>query len=185
MKGLKTFEQQEAERLASGSIKESALQRPASAIEDMIKKYSDDAVARNSMDALNPHTGVASTMAKVLTGTGETGRAMALSSANLAGRLRSPINAGVTKNPVAKLGRAIFNAPHETVNALANTLKNQPGLEKYGANLEHALQSSDSNRRNQVLFTIMQNPSARAFVDQHANEDKQSQESPTNYTPQE
>lgn len=172
MKGLKTFEQQEAERLAAGTIKESALQRPASAIEDMIKKYSDDAVARNSMDALNPHTGVASTMAKVLTGTGETGRAMALSSANLAGRLRSPINAGAMKNPIAKMSRAIYNAPHETVTALANSLKNQAGLEKYGQNLEHALQSTDSNRRNQVLFTIMQNPSARAFVDQHANEDE-------------
>jgi hypothetical protein len=124
-------------------------------------------------------------MRQIATGTGDTGKAISLSASNLAGRLRSPINAGVSKNPIAKMSRAIFNAPKETVNALANTLKNQAGLEKYGENLTHALQSSDTNRRNQVLFTIMQNPSARAFVDQHSNEDEQIQESPTNYTPQE
>ena len=112
-------------------------------------------------------------MAKTLTGTGETGRAMALSSANLAGRLQSKVGAGVMKNPVARMSRAIYNAPNETVTALAGTLKNTAGLEKYGQNLEHALQSTDTNRRNQVLFTIMQNPSARAFVDQHANEEPQ------------
>jgi len=172
MQGMKDFEAQEAERLASGQIKESALKRPASAIEDQIKKYSDDAVARGSMDALEPHTGLGNLMKQTVTGTGDTGRSIALSSANMAGRISKTIGAGATKNPVAQMSRAIYNAPHETVGALAQKLKSSPGFEKYGNQLEHALSSPDQNRRNQVLFTIMQNPSARAFVDKQADEEQ-------------
>jgi len=170
MKGLKTFEQQEAERLAAGYIKESALKRPVSEIEAQIKKYSDDAVARGAMDALDPHTGVKNTIGGLITGAGDTGRSMSLSGANLAGRLQTKVSASASKNPVAKMSRAIYNAPNETVTALAGSLKAQPGLEKYGNQLEQALQSTDQNKKNQVLFTIMQNPSARAFVGEQSEE---------------
>ena len=172
MQGMKTFEQQEAERIASGAIKsgEEAFKRPVSAIEEEIKKHSDDAVARGAMDALDPHTGVGNVMKQIATGTGDTGRSIALSSANLAGRLRQP---STTQNPVAKLSRNIYNAPNDFVTSLANKLSNVKGLDKYGQNLSHALQSTDQNRRNQVLFTIMQNPTARALVDEHTNEEPQ------------
>lgn len=184
MQGMKTFEQQEAGRVASGAIKagEEAFKRPVSAIETQIKKYSDDAVARNSMDALDPHTGVGNAMKQVVTGTGETGRSIALSSANLAGRLQSKIGTGVTKNPVAKMSRAIYNAPDGAISSLAGKLKNTSGLEKYGKQLEEALQSTNTHRKNQVLFTIMQNPSARAFVGDEAEEQQNQSGS---YTPQE
>jgi len=172
IKGLKTFEQQEAERLARGAIKESdsAFSRTANEIEEEIKKNSDDAVARGAMDALSPHTGVSTTLAKTLTGTGETGRAMSLSASNLAGRLTNKVSVSSQNNPISKVVKGIYTAPHETVLALSQKLKNAPGLEKYGQSLEQALNSADSNRRNQVLFTIMQNPKSRAFVKEE-NED--------------
>jgi hypothetical protein len=166
VKGLKTFEQQEAERLARGEIKEMAFSKPAAEIENTIKLNSDDAVARGAMDALEPHTGIANTMAKAITGTGETGRAMSLTSANIAGRTARKIGASTQSNPIAKVTRGIYNAPSETVLALSQKLKGVPGLEKYGNSLEEALNSPDQNRRNQVLFTIMQNPTARAFVNE-------------------
>lgn len=166
IKGLKTFEQQEAERLARGEISDSAFSRTAKEIEDEIKANSDDAVSRGAMDALSPHTGVATTFAKVLTGTGETGRAMSLSASNLAGRAANKISQTSQNNPVSKIVGSIYKAPHETNLALSQKLKNTPGLEKYGKSLEDALNSPDTNRRNQVLFTIMQNPNARAFVNE-------------------
>lgn len=165
VKGLKTFEQQEADRIAKGLItkNDSAFARTANEIEDEIKKNSDDAVARSSIDALEPHTGIPKTFQNILTGTGETGRAMSLSSANLAGRLSKKVQQSPT-NPISKVAYSIYNAPHETTLALSQKLKASPDLNKYGIDLENALNSPDQNKRNQVLFTIMQNPKARAFV---------------------
>jgi hypothetical protein len=176
IKGLKTFEQQEAERLASGKIESPAFNRKATDIENEIKLNSDDAVARNSMDALEPHTGIKTAIPKAITGTGETGRAMALSSANLGGRISRNISASSENNPIAKIARGVFNAPHQANLELSQKLKTVPGLEKYGESLEQALASSNTNRRNQVLFTIMQNPNARMFVkDEHTDEQQPEQ----------
>lgn len=180
IKGLKTFEEQELQRLASGKIKQSAFNRPMKEIEEQIKTHSDDAVARGAMDALEPHTGVANTMAKAITGTGETGRAMSLSSANIAGRMSRKIGQSSQNNPIAKITRGIYNAPNDTVLALSQKLKANPSLSKYGDSLEQALNSTDSNRRNQVLFTIMQNPKARAFVEE--NEEQPSDDFTNNTT---
>ena len=165
IKGLKTFEQQEADRLAKGTItaNDSAFARTASEIEDEIKKNADDAVARSSMDALEPHTGIPRTFQNVLTGTGETGRAMALSSANIAGRISKKVQQS-PRNIVSKIAHSIYDAPNETSLALAQKLKQVPELQKYGVQLEEALNNTDANRRNQALFVIMQNPKARAFI---------------------
>lgn len=168
IKGMKEFEAADIDRLNKGLIQQTALKRPVSEIEKQIKKYSDDAVARGSMDALEPQTGVASTVLRAATGTGETGRAIALSSANLAGR-KFP---NISNNPVAKLGRDLYNAPDDAVLALSQKLKSNAGLQKYGQALEEALQSTDVKRKNQVLFTIMQNPSARALVEEPQNQEE-------------
>lgn len=165
IKGMKEFESGEAARLASGEITESALKRPVSAIEAQIKKFSDDAVARGSMDAITPQTGVSGIAKEAVLGAGaETGRAMALTAANKAGLINRAITSGVQKNSVAKLGRGIYNAPDELVGEIATKLESTPGLEKYGKTLTEAINSGSNNRRNQAIFTIMQNPAARAVV---------------------
>lgn len=185
VKGLKTFEQQEADRLAAGKISNPALSRSATDIENEIKMNSDDAVARGAMDALQPHTGVATTLAKTLTGTGETGRAMSLSASNIAGRVTRKIGQSSQGNPISKITRGIYTAPDETVLALSQKLKSVPALQKYGQSLEDALNSTDSNRRNQILFTIMQNPNARAFVkDEHEDMTETPENTSGSYTPQ-
>lgn len=165
IKGLKEFETGEAARLASGEIQNSALSRPASAIEEQIKKFSDDAVARGSMDAISPQAGVGGIAKEALIGVGaETGRSVALSAANKAGMMSRRVGQAATQNPVARLGRNLYNAPNETVQALADQLQSTPGLERYGKQLADSIQNGNNNRKNQVLFTIMQNPSARAIV---------------------
>lgn len=164
IKGMKEFETGEAGRLASGEITESALKRPISAIEEQIKKYSDDAVVRNSIDAISPLSSGGG-LAKEAIGLGaETGRSMALTAANKAGMLSQKVGTAATQNPVARLGRNLYNAPNETVQALADQLQTTPGLERYGKQLADSIQNGNNNRKNQVLFTIMQNPSARAIV---------------------
>ena len=115
------------------------------------------------MDALEPHTGIPRTFQNVLTGTGETGRAMALSSANIAGRISKKVQQS-PRNIVSKIAHSIYDAPNETSLALAQKLKQVPELQKYGVQLEEALNNTDANRRNQALFVIMQNPKARAFI---------------------
>lgn len=165
IKGMKEFEQGEGARLASGEIAESALKRPVSAIEEQIKKYSDDAVARGSMDAISPQTGIGGISREAMLGAGaETGRSMALTAANKAGLFKNYVSQKSVTNPVAKLGRGLYNAPNESVDMLATKLKQVPGLEKYGNTLSEAIKSGNNNRKNQALFTIMQNPSARAVV---------------------
>lgn len=163
MSGMKQFEGQEAQRLASGQIKQSAYNRPVSSIEQHIIDYSNDAIARGSMDALQPHTGAKGIAGQAMFGHGaETGRSFLLGTANKAGMLQNAANSG--KNPVAKMSRAIYNAPTEAMQSLSEQLKSKPGLEKYGKELEEALNSTNEARKNRILFTIMQNPSARAVV---------------------
>lgn len=162
MKGLKLFEQKEADRFSKGLINDSVFARNASQIEKEIKNFSNDAVARNSMDAIEPHTGIPKTFENLLLGAGETGRSMSLSAANIAGRLSK--NSSESKNIVSRIAHSIYDAPNETTLALAQKLKQVPELQRYGVQLEEALNNTDANRRNQALFVIMQNPKARAFI---------------------
>lgn len=165
IKGLKQFEQEEAARVGAKTIQKSALERPVSAIEEQIKKYSNDAVTRNAMDAISPQAGPGGIGKQAILGHGaETGRALVLGAANKAGLLERKIASNTLKNPVAKLGRGIYNAPDELVHSLADKLSSTPGLEKYGKNLTDAVNSGNNNRKNQILFTVMQNPAARAVV---------------------
>lgn len=163
IKGMKQFEQQDLARQAAGKIQNTAFQRPVSDIENDIRKYSTSSVARGSMDAIKPQAGAARTLTGGLIGAGaETGRSMLL---NLSGKMGLVANyAQNTKNPVAKLSKAIYNAPDDAMRSFSSTLKANPGLERYGQSLEDAMNSGNQNRKNQVLFTIMQNPSARALV---------------------
>ena len=169
IKGMKTFERDDAARVASGAIKsgEEAFQEPISSIENQIKLHSDDAVTRGAVDSLAPQTGVAKTVMDSLTGAGGTGHTITLKSANLAGRIK----AGVTKNPRAQAARAIFDAPHEVVSNLADALSNTPSLAKYGENLSYALKSPDMMRKNQALFTIMQNPATSDLVKKYTSDE--------------
>lgn len=165
MEGLLEFEKGEAARLASGQIKSSALKKPVSAFADEIKEYSDDAVVRGTSGVLDPHAGAGRGVLSSIFSLGGTGRSLAVGSAIKAGQLQHKLTSGPpSKNIVARLSRAVFNAPNETVNTLAERLKGTPGLEKYGNQLTEALQSPNTHRKNQVLFTIMQNPSSRMLV---------------------
>lgn len=171
---LRDFDIEDMQRVAKGEIPENALGTSSEDFINKIKTYSDDAVARGAMDAISPHTGMEGSMVKAITGTGETGRAMSLSAANFGGRISRKIGVSSQNNPITKITRSIYTAPHDSVLSLSQKLQSTPGLEKYGKSLEEALNSSDQNRRNQVLFTIMQNPNARAFVrDENETEEQQ------------
>jgi hypothetical protein len=173
IKGLKEFEAQEAARLAAGQIPQSSLARPVSEIEKQIIKYSDDAVARGSMDAISPQTGIKRIGVEAITGAGaETGRSIALAASNKAGLLTKSARDKAIKNPVAKLGRGIYNAPNELVSTIATKLEATPGLEKYGKTLAEAIRTGNNNKKNQALFTIMQNPSARLLVGEGTEEEE-------------
>jgi hypothetical protein len=170
---MQNFESDEMQRVARGEIPATSYQTSTKDFAKKLQNYSDQAVTIGSATALEPHVGTGSMIKQSLTGIGQTGRSVSMGIANLEGRIESKVRSGLSnlnKNPLAQLSRGIFNAPQETVATLAGKLKGVPGLEKYGNQLEHALASPDQNRRNQVLFTIMQNPSARQLVDSEPQE---------------
>jgi hypothetical protein len=166
MNNMTEFEKQEAQRLASGQISEPVLKRPVSAIKEQIEKFSDDAVARSSTDALNPHVGAGGVMKNAVTNMADTGLSMIMGGSNMAGRVVNSASKGTLVN----LSRAAFNAPDTALHDLATNLQQSSSLKKYGVQLSQALQSPDQNRKNQVLFTILQNPSARDLMSNKTDE---------------
>lgn len=172
--GRKDFDLQEAERLARGEIKSPVFQNTAETLESQIKSNSDSAIARNSIDELNPHSGMSS-IPKIGLGFGGTTKSMYLGLNNKLGLAQKRMGEKATNN----LGFTLFNAPSETHLQLANKLKTIPSLASYGDSLEKAITSGDQNKKNKALFIIMQNPTSRLLLGEGTEESNDS-----SYTPQ-
>ncbi len=169
MQGLSKFEQNEANRISTGQIEKSALNEPVSDIAKQIRDFSDSAVVRNTSGVIAPQQGVSNSksMLQHAAGLVGTGRSGLMSSGIIAGQIKHYINQSPTRNKLANISRTIYNAPTEVLSSLANKLQKIEGLSKYGIQLQQSLSSPDQNRRNQILFTMMQNPSARIVIGQH------------------
>lgn len=169
----KQFETSETDRLSQGKIQESIIE-PIEDTLTQIKNWSDDAAVRSNVRKTNEAQGGIIHTIKDIMLLGNTGRGAALQASYMAGKA-SRIGQSGQNNPISKVVSSIYRAPQETTLALSQKLKSVPGLEKYGKSLEDALNSPDANRRNQVLFTIMQNPQARLFVNEETNDSGEEQ----------
>lgn len=162
----KGFEQQELARLKEGKIK-SQVMPGADQFTQEIKNMADDAAVRRMTRKTQESQGGIPTGVKDITGIAQTGRGAILTGAYLAGKASKAAPA----QKVAKMGRAIYNAPAETLNGLATKLEQNPALKLFGQALRQGLENGDSAKRNAALFTIMQNPNARAVWEAEENEE--------------
>ena len=117
-----------------------------------IKDMADDAAVRRMTRKTQESQGGIPTGVKDITGIAQTGRGAILSGAYLAGKASKTAPA----QKVAKMGRAIYNAPAETLDGLATRLEQNPALKMFGKALRDGLQNGDMAKRNAALFTSMQ-----------------------------
>jgi|GEM_PF-3413160 hypothetical protein len=156
----KQFEQSELARLQAGKAK-SPVMPGADQFMKEIRDAADDAAVRRMTRKTQESQGGLNIGVKDVVGVAQTGRGALLTAANLAGRATvTPAAKGI-----ARKTRAIYNAPVETLQGLAAKLEKVPGLKMYGRALMDGLASGDTAKRNAALFTIMQNPNARALVE--------------------
>jgi hypothetical protein len=162
--GMKQFEADDAARLARGEINETAFKVPVSSIEENIKRNSNDAIVRNSKDALegggNGKAGALKAVKSFVFGGGGPLKNASIATANKTGKA---VNA-ISDSSVGKIGRSFAKAPDTVVRSAADVLQGIPGLQRYGNSLKEALDSGNAARKNQILFTVMQNPAARSAL---------------------
>jgi hypothetical protein len=164
----KKFEQDELARLAKGEIKAPAMPG-AGQFMSGIKASADDAAVRRATRKTQESQGGAGIGMKDLTGVAQTGRGAVLSTSYLAGR-------AVSSKPalkIATMGRNLYNAPADTLNGLAAKLESNPVLSMFGKSLREGLENGDSAKKNAALFTIMQNPNARAFIEAEEKDEEE------------
>lgn len=161
------FDLEEMKRLQSGKITQSVMPGSKSFMQN-IKDLADDAAVRRSTRKTQESQGGLPIITKDVAGFAQTGRGAGLTAAYLAGRATQT---GIAKN-TAKLGRAIYNAPVETLQGLSTKLEANPATSMFGKALREGLQNGDAAKKNAALFTIMQNPNARALIEADDVEDE-------------
>ena len=95
-----------------------------------------------------------------------------LAGANLLGRFQGPVSSKV-RPTVAKY---LSDATPEVLKDVATQLSTVPGISHLGTALKRAVQSGDQFGRNATIFSIMQNPNARKYIDTNFTEEDSSSE---------
>lgn len=162
MEALGDFEQKEAARMSANPNLQQVLPH-TKAIRSAMLDASDDAVLRDSARRTSPSRStkpsVGDMMGELVFGK------VPVSTAYGMGRV---YHSDASKS-LSKLSKTLYNAPDTTLNALAAQLKNTK-FKSLGESLEKSLQSGNIGKRNATLFTIMQNPEARLFIEGDDND---------------
>lgn len=95
-----------------------------------------------------------------------------LAVANLVGRGQGPVSSKV-RPTVAKY---LSDATPEVLKHVATQLSSVSGISHLGTALKRAVQSGDQFGRNATIFSIMQNPNARKYIDTNLTEEDSSSE---------
>lgn len=160
MDALQDFEQKESSRLAADPTKHQVL--PST---DQIRKFllnaSDDSVLRGSVRSTTESRSIVPDMREAIIGKAPT------SGAYLAGKAVKRAKEIAQKPLITKtaaMTKAIYKAPAQSVANLASKLETSGQFQAVGKALRESLENGDTAKKNAALFTIMQNPNARAFI---------------------
>lgn len=118
-----------------------------------IKSQADLSAIRQVIQGYEPQAGFTQNVLG-----GFTPRGKITEVANLAGR-----GVKTAKDFTKNLSQAFYSATPDELVDIAKTIKQAPGLSHYAEALERGLQNKDVAARNAALFTILQNPQARAL----------------------
>lgn len=164
MDALQDFEQKEASRIAANPN----LQKVTPST-DEVRKFvldaSDDSVLRGSSRATTQGRSLVPDLKEAIIGKAPT--AIAFHAGKIS-KKAAPILA-----KTADVGKAIYNAPAQTLSNLASKLETSGTFSGVGKALREAIESGNTAKKNAALFTIMQNPNARLFIEPEATENEQ------------
>jgi hypothetical protein len=166
MDALEGFEAKEASRLAANP-KLQQVAPSASQLRKVILDASDDSVLRGSSRATTQGRALVPDLKEAIIGKAPTAVAYA------AGRIVKKTEPVLAKT--ANIGKAIYNAPAQTLSNLATKLEASGQFKGLGKALSESLKNGNSAKKNAALFTIMQNPDARLFIDAEELENGQDQ----------
>lgn len=109
----------------------------------------------------DPRPGVQKTLFGTLVGTGQS---TIQAIANMAGRV-AQTEAGET---MGKMSKALYNAPSESIQKLSQKLANSSNgaVQRYGQSLLDATIEGNTQKKNAILFTLLQRPDFRDFLRQ-------------------
>lgn len=174
----KAAEEFEANELALMQTGQVPVKRIAPSVKDLFKNidnYADENMMLDSVKRTQESQSAGSLLKKSLFLGAETGRGGVYQSAYMTGRVASSKPARY----LADLGRTIYNAPAEQLQGLATKLENNVATASYGRALRAGLENGDKAKQNAALFTIMQNPKARALIEAEAANDETIEEQET------
>lgn len=123
-------------------------------LENKMQKQADLGAIRQSITGYEPQSGLKSQVLGTFTARGSL-----MANANRAGR-------------VVGLGKSLYKATDDQLRAMTPELSNIPGMKHIAGSLEDALTKNDMQKKNAVLFSIMQNPAAREFINSQFGEDQ-------------
>lgn len=133
----------------------------AESLRKFILNASDDSVLRGSVRSTTEGRGVVPDAKEWLIGKAPT------SGAYLAGRAMKSAEKIADKPIIEKtaaMTKAVYKAPAQAISNLASKLETSGQFKAVGKALRESLENGDTAKKNAALFTIMQNPNARAFI---------------------
>jgi cell fate (sporulation/competence/biofilm development) regulator YlbF (YheA/YmcA/DUF963 family) len=160
MDALEKFQADDLQRLAADPSKSQVLP-DSTQLRKFILEASDDSVLRGSVRSTTESRSVVPDVREALIGKAPT------SGAYLAGKSMKAIGE-IGQKPIvqktANLAKSVFKAPTQSVTNLASRLEASDNFKTVGKALREAVENGDTAKKNAALFTIMQNPNARAFI---------------------
>jgi len=127
---------------------------------EQIRKFllnaSDDSVLRGSVKATTQGRSLVPDIKEAVIGKAPT------SAAFYAGKIMKKGEPIIRS--AAEISKKVFKAPDDYLNNLASKLETSPGLNSMGTALKEALKNGNQVKKNAALFTIMQNPNAKIFI---------------------
>lgn len=167
---MDVLEKFQAEELARG--KQQVLPSVDS-LRKFILNASDDSVLRGSVRSTTESRSVVPDLKEAIIGKAPT------SGAYLAGKAMKSAEKIAQKPLVSKtaaMTKAVYKAPAQAVSNLASKLESSGNFQGLGKALREAVENGDTAKKNAALFTIMQNPNARAFISAEDFPDVEEQE---------
>lgn len=160
MDSLQKFQDQELKKMASGA----KIEKVAPSV-DQVRKFllnaSDDSVLRGSVRSTTESRSVVPDLKEAFIGKAPT------SGAYFAGKAAKELKT-LSQKPViqqtAAMTKAVYKAPAQAISNLASKLETSGNFQSLGKALREAVENGDTAKKNAALFTIMQNPNARAFI---------------------
>lgn len=156
MNSMSEFQQKEAARMAQ----DPTVQKVIPDVQEMRKfilNASDDSVLRGSVKATTQGRSLVPDVKEWVIGKAPT------SAAYYAGRISKKLAPKITS--AADMSRKVFKAPDTYLNNLSSKLESTPGLGPMGKALRESIEKGDAFKKNAALFTIMQNPNAKLFIE--------------------